>query len=103
LQLGCTVRELLKRVDSKELSEWMAFDSIEPIGDIRTDLAAGIVASTVANCHRGKSQQAFMPMDFMPLHQKETTAENAAEEVGSKLRAFSIMNKSIKSNKENEE
>jgi len=30
------------------------------------DFRAGIVASTVANCNRGKGQKAFKPKDFMP-------------------------------------
>lgn len=88
-----SVRELLSRVDSKELAEWIAYDMIEPIGSVRTDLAAGIVASTVANCHRGKNQSAFSPMDFMPL--QKPAEEQTPEEIGKKLRAFSIMNKSV--------
>ena len=30
------------------------------------DFRAGVVASTVANCHRRKGQKAFKPKDFMP-------------------------------------
>lgn len=30
------------------------------------DLRAGMVAATVANCHRGKDTQAFGPADFFP-------------------------------------
>ena len=69
-----TVRELLQRIDSRELTEWIAYDTVEPIGAVRTDLSAGIISSTIANCHRGKNTQAFTPMDFMPL-QKNKVAE----------------------------
>ena len=71
-----TVRELLQRMDSRELSEWLAYDQIEPIGAVRGDLNAGIISSTIANCHRGKNQKAFTPVDFMPLHKSATAGSN---------------------------
>jgi len=61
-----TVRQLLASMDSKELSEWAAFYSIEPFGYFRSsDLPAGIIASTLANCNRTKSSKTFTPKDFM--------------------------------------
>jgi len=60
------VGELLRRLDSRELSEWMAYDQIEPLGEWRADLRAGIVAATLANVNRGKAQKPFKPEDFMP-------------------------------------
>ena len=65
-----TVRELLARVDSRELSEWMAYYQLEPFGNVREDLQAGIVASTIANVNRGKNDKAFQPSDFMPFMEK---------------------------------
>lgn len=50
-----------------ELREWMAFDRVEPIGELRADFRAGLVAATVANVHRGRGRQAFTPADFMPF------------------------------------
>jgi hypothetical protein len=63
-----TVRELLARANSRELSEWMAFASLEPFGDARGDLQAAIVASTVANTARDpkKRRRPFAPADFVP-------------------------------------
>ena len=78
-------------MDSRELSEWVAYDSIEPIGDIRMDLVGGVVASTLANCHRGKNQSAFRPLDFMPI-QKQSKEANNADTVG-QLLAFAAVNK----------
>jgi len=83
-----TVRQLLESVDSRELSEWAAYHSIEPIGSFRSDLQAGIVASVMANCHRSqKSSKTFQPMDFMPIgdHNKKkdmTGADMKAMMVG---------------------
>jgi hypothetical protein len=68
LELGLTVRQLLSQIDSKELSEWAAYYSIEPFGNFRNaDLPAGIIASTIANCNRGKNSRSFSPQDFMPI------------------------------------
>ena len=61
-----TRAELLRRISSAELTEWIAFDQIDPIGDERADLNAGIVASTLANCNRGEATEPFKPADFMP-------------------------------------
>lgn len=45
----------------------MAFDMIDPIGEQRGDLRAGIIAATVANSVRGKDTEPFRPLDFMPF------------------------------------
>jgi len=60
------VAELLARISSRELAEWMAYFEIDPFGEERADLRAGIVASTVANSQRGRRGTAFKPKDFMP-------------------------------------
>ena len=63
-----TVAELLSRVSSRELSEWMVYYEQEPFGEERGDLRAGIVASTVANANRDpkKQKKPFTAQDFMP-------------------------------------
>mgnify|MGYP000046381597 CR=1 FL=1 len=62
-----SVAELLSRISSRELSEWMAFYELEPFGDERADLRAGIVASTVANANRDpKKSKPYAPQDFLP-------------------------------------
>jgi len=60
------VAELTRRMPERELSEWMAFAHLEPFGEARADLRAGIIASTIANVHRGKRSKAFKPEDFVP-------------------------------------
>lgn len=44
----------------------MAYFTIDPFGEERADLRAGIVASTVANANRAKRGKSFRPKDFMP-------------------------------------
>ena len=65
-----TVRELLSRVDSRELAEWAAYYDLDPWGDEdgerdRADHRAGVLAATVANSqpHKGRP---FKPTDFIP-------------------------------------
>lgn len=72
-----TVRQLLDSLDSRELAEWLAYSKhIEPIGEIRSDLRAGIVASTLANVNRGKNRQPYKPVDFMPYLDKPQQSED---------------------------
>lgn len=78
--MGMPVRELLSRIGSDELTEWMAFYQLEPFGDMRADLRSGVIASTIANANRAKHAQAFTPEDFMPFidrHAKQSAELNA--------------------------
>ena len=63
--MGLTVSELLSRCSSSELSEWLAFYSVEPFGELRADFRSAVVACTIANSNRGKGK-AYKPNDFMP-------------------------------------
>lgn len=76
--MGRTVRELLGEMDSRELTEWMAFDRVEPIGGRRSDFQAAIIASTVANSNRGKGR-ALKPDDFVPEYGAPETTTNSLE------------------------
>jgi len=58
------------------LSEWMCFYCLEPFGDVRGDLQAGIVAATIANANSGKGSKTFQPADFMPLMEKPEQDED---------------------------
>tara|TARA_Y100001951_G_C11255413_1_gene249052 strand:+ start:868 stop:1122 length:255 start_codon:yes stop_codon:yes gene_type:complete len=76
-----TVRELLARIDSRELSEWMAYYELNPFGSVRDDLQAGIIASTIANVNRGKNDKSFAPSDFMPYMEKPQQSEGDMQAV----------------------
>lgn len=77
LRLGMTVEQLLNSISSYELSEWMVFYRYEPFDDQRQDLVGGIIASTMANCHRSEKTKAFKPSDFMPYRKKEPVNQAA--------------------------
>lgn len=57
LRLGMTVEELLCRVSSAELTEWLAFNKREPIGDWRHDVVAAQVCAVTVNRDRKRHQQ----------------------------------------------
>jgi len=58
---------MLARMPHRVFLEWIEYTRIEPFGEERADLRAGIVASTIANClARKKGQPAFEVKDFMP-------------------------------------
>lgn len=57
----------MEAISAREFAEWMAYDRISPIdARERVELSCAIVAATIANANRGKSQRAFEPKDFMP-------------------------------------
>ncbi len=61
---------MLDDMTSEELSEWMAYDRLDPVGEFRGDIRAGIISSVVANIARQafgkKGTKKTQPMDFMP-------------------------------------
>jgi hypothetical protein len=45
----------------------MAYDRIEPIGEIRGDVRQAITSSLIYNANRGKDSKPLTPADFMPF------------------------------------
>lgn len=56
---------MLRAMPAALLSEWMAFDELEPFGEQRGDLRSALVAMTVANAQRGPKQKPFTIQDFL--------------------------------------
>lgn len=83
-----TVGEMLARMTSRELNEWMAFYEAEPFGMKREDDRAAIVAATVANVHRGKGQRAYRLSDFTPKYQKRATSVQQMKQVMHQIAAM---------------
>jgi hypothetical protein len=69
------VSELLDRIDSHELTEWIAFDAIDPIGAWRMDYQFGLLCALQANMHRGKGKPALTPQDFMAFQPEDPAAK----------------------------
>jgi len=69
-----TVRELLLRMDSRELSEWRAFYNLEPFGREAELYGHAMNAAHVINSRRPKSKQVKV-QDLMPQRKQEQTTE----------------------------
>lgn len=65
---------------AQEVAIWEAAHAAEPWGEVRADMASGIVAATIANVNRGKDTPAFTPSDFMPFHERQQP-EGAAHDL----------------------
>jgi len=66
----------------------MAYERLEPWGEIRADLRAGIIASTVVNCQRtSDSGSPVQPSDFMPDFMKESKPLDP-KETSDQIKAF---------------
>lgn len=76
---------LLNSLTSRQLAEWMAYYAVDPFGDQRGDLQAGIIAATVSNRWRGKNEAPAKPVDFMPYIEKP---QQSAEEIQRTLRSI---------------
>lgn len=64
--LGKTVAEMLEQMDGRELTEWHAYDRLEPIDHIRRqELAAATTSQTLGNIHRNQNHDRFKASDFM--------------------------------------
>lgn len=60
---------MLQSIPSTLFAEWMAFYRLEPFGEWRADLRAGIIASTIAEVNRDSDvrREPFGSSDFMPV------------------------------------
>lgn len=73
-----TVRELLERIDSRELSEWMAHELVDgPLGGARGDVHAAVGAAATVNVNRSR-RRPYPVSDFVPTwdtHREQQTPE----------------------------
>lgn len=88
---------MLSRIPSQLLTEWMAYYSLEPFGQERDNMHAGLVASAVYNVNRDQKKQrkAFQPGDFMLEFDSagEVKAEKTAQEIYAVFRTWATLHK----------
>jgi hypothetical protein len=65
----------MAEIDSAEFSEWLAFYQVDPFGEERADLRAGINSAVIANIHRGGGIKAFTAADFMPQFDRQEVTQ----------------------------
>lgn len=86
---------LLEELTSQEISEWIAYDKLEPIDiEYRQDLRFGILNSTIVNffssvfAKKGKTPKQWTPEDFMPKFEKKK--EVSEKELITKLKTWAL-------------
>lgn len=72
--------EMMERMSASEFYDWMVLERMEPFGDRRADIQAGIVASTIANIHRSEKSKPYSPIDFMPRFEEPQQARQTPEQ-----------------------
>lgn len=61
-----THAELLARISSRELSEWMALASMELLGQERIELLLAQLLALTTNVNRSEDDDPVSAMDFLP-------------------------------------
>lgn len=84
--MGCSVREAQSRIDSREFTEWMLYEQIEPFGERADWIRHGHLMSAICNALRRKGARAAKPEDFMPRPDRGTRRQTA-QEIETALRA----------------
>ena len=80
-----SVAEAQDRISAREFAEWIAYGTVEPFGEERADLRAGIIASTVANAN---SRKKFQASDFMPKFRPRAQTRDEMVNITKKLKAM---------------
>lgn len=75
---------------AREFAQWIAYHGMEPWGEERADLRAGIIAATIANVNRGGGKAAS-PHDFMPDFDPQPKVQSLEEQKAVMARAFANM------------
>ena len=82
-----SVKRCQMEIDSSEFAEWIAFSNIEPIGDKRGDLQAGIISNAIASCHVKKPPS---PIDFMFDFDKNKNNEDNGKNIARMMSAYGM-------------
>jgi hypothetical protein len=89
-----SVSQAQEEINSAEFCEWLAFAEIEPFGEARADLRAGIIAATVANA-LSSGRKNYSASDFMPDFSGEKKEQSRIEEMKARIQmaaAWSMKN-----------
>ena len=70
-------------MDARELAEWEAYELIEPFGQVRGDLQAGVIAAEIVNIvtqlYGKKKDKRATPADFLLKFEKPKPKQPAAQ------------------------
>ena len=75
-------------MSAAEFRAWMAYYEIEPFGEERADLRAGILAATLVNINRRKGRKAVTAHELMPYLTKAAEPKEPAGRMAALMRAI---------------
>lgn len=78
------VDALLARLSSRQISEWMAYYTLDPFGEERADLRMGMLMALIANVNRDpqKRKEAYTAEEFMPKFGEEYKQDGPGKQDG---------------------
>jgi hypothetical protein len=80
------VGELLDRIDSRELTEWEAYEAVAgPLGPARLDALFAQLMSVLANVNRSRRQRPYTAEQFMPQWDAEAPKQRRPEMSGEEM------------------
>lgn len=89
MRWACTPDEVLAKLNSRQITEMMAFDRLEALGDYRTLYQIAVVCCVVANANRGKNSKPFTPEDFLVVEADKP--EPTSDQLLAKMQAMMRM------------
>lgn len=85
LALGVTLGRLREEMSSAEMAAWIAFNRIDPIGEMRADLRTAQILQQQASMYRKKGSEPPKLEDFMLFHKKEAEKPKTARQLADKF------------------
>jgi hypothetical protein len=74
------VREMEERMPASEFFEWMMLEQIDPFGERRADIHAGLLSTLIANIYRAKNRRKYKLADFLLSFDEPKTAKRQTPE-----------------------
>jgi hypothetical protein len=87
---GCSVREMLSRVDAEDLTELAALWRIDPWGGVRADWQAASIAACVVNMLRGDGKRASVADLLLEFGKPPRPPETPEQKAERQKRAFRL-------------
>lgn len=83
---------MLAKMPYRVYQDWMTYSELEPFGEERADLRAGIIATTIANClARRKGKPAFRVKDFMPEFDRPPRVKRTPDDMLKQVKLLNML------------
>lgn len=87
------MEELLSRISSHELTEWMAYDTIEPFGHAIDQRMAAQIVAAIYNVNRDPKKGKLLDAeDFMLKREAKKEVEQTPEQIYGLFRTWALLN-----------